>query len=636
MLSFRNVFLGLVGLSGVAVAHEGTPHGEHGTALRSIRVTVDEAGEVNPWNHLDFHNDPNAFQFAIVSDRTGSARPGVFADAVGKLNLLQPEFVMSVGDLIEGFTHDEQAINAEWDEFQGFIAELEMPFFYLAGNHDYSNPAMARIWKERFGRSYYSFVYRDVLFLCLNSEDTALHTISDTQAQWARETLAAHPEVRWTFVFLHTPMWNYGKEFGWHAVEDALQGRDYTVFAGHYHSYLRTERRDGQYYILASTGGISRLRGPAYGEFDHVAWVTMTSDGPVMAYLLLDGILRDDIRTPESKSLVDAISLSAFVPDIVWYGDDDATEHQVEVVSSNPADVPVEVTFALSSRSGLDAALAQGFETTADNRQTFTLQPKSSRAFDLRLTGELPLVGHQAQAAAQLSWEARLQPNNASPMHLQEAIIVPLLPTLALTELPDTPQIDGDSSDWPAGALHSVTDTPWIHPNSAGWTGPEDASFRLGWTHDDTHLLLVVEVHDDEVISDPNSPPWVQDGIELRLDFRTPEMHRAPRSGIGRGVFIASCPTPGDGRDLRYIWEPASLPAGAMVINRHTTEGYTLEVSIPLESLIETYGDQWQQDGLRYNVAVNDRDGSEQSQLWWQPDWRRADNIPGSGTLFWE
>jgi len=48
------------------------------------------------------------------------------------------------------------------------------------------------------------------------------------------------------------------------------------------------------------------------------------------------------------------------------------------------------------------------------------------------------------------------------------------------------------------------------------------------------------------------------------------------------------------------------------------------------------YGDQWKRDGLRINVAVNDRDGTGQSQLWWQPDWRSAENIPGSGTLFFE
>ncbi|MEO0639008.1 MAG: metallophosphoesterase, partial [Bacteroidota bacterium] len=128
------------------------------------QIIIESSTTVNPWNHLEVNNKPSTFQFAIVTDRTGSVRPGVFPDAVNKLNLLQPEFVMSVGDLISGYTEDEEKIDQEWDEFTGFISKLQMPFFYLPGNHDYINDIMARKWKERFGKDYYHFVYKDVLF----------------------------------------------------------------------------------------------------------------------------------------------------------------------------------------------------------------------------------------------------------------------------------------------------------------------------------------------------------------------------------------------------------------------------------------------------------------------------------------
>src|SRR3954452_19790607 len=70
----------------------------------------------HPWTNLNFNNDPDRFQFAIVGDRTGRHRPGVFEKGIEKLNLLQPEFVMSVGDLIEGYTKDQAEIDEEWDE----------------------------------------------------------------------------------------------------------------------------------------------------------------------------------------------------------------------------------------------------------------------------------------------------------------------------------------------------------------------------------------------------------------------------------------------------------------------------------------------------------------------------------------
>src|SRR5262245_56610627 len=56
----------------------------------------------NPWTGLTPNISPDQFQIAVVSDRTGGHRRGVFSRAVQQVNLLQPEFVMSVGDLIEG------------------------------------------------------------------------------------------------------------------------------------------------------------------------------------------------------------------------------------------------------------------------------------------------------------------------------------------------------------------------------------------------------------------------------------------------------------------------------------------------------------------------------------------------------
>jgi hypothetical protein len=39
---------------------------------------VDVPTDKKPWTHLSFHDDPDHFQFAIVGDRTGGLRPGVF------------------------------------------------------------------------------------------------------------------------------------------------------------------------------------------------------------------------------------------------------------------------------------------------------------------------------------------------------------------------------------------------------------------------------------------------------------------------------------------------------------------------------------------------------------------------------
>lgn len=57
-------------------------------------------------------------RFAIICDRTGGMRAGVFERAVEKINSLDPEFVMSVGDLIDGYTETPAVWTAQWDELE--------------------------------------------------------------------------------------------------------------------------------------------------------------------------------------------------------------------------------------------------------------------------------------------------------------------------------------------------------------------------------------------------------------------------------------------------------------------------------------------------------------------------------------
>jgi Calcineurin-like phosphoesterase len=291
------VIAGCVLVGAVALSQ---PAAKNGQSLADpLKVQTEER---NPWTHLRLNNNPEDFQFVIVSDRTGGHREKVFSRAVEQINLLQPEFVLSVGDLIEGYTTDREKVLQEWKEFQGFAARLQMPFFYVPGNHDVTNVAQEKIWEEKFGRRYYHFVYKDVLFLILNSDDPPGSSgLSEAQVKWAKQVLAEKADVRWTIVAMHKPIWTGNIEKNrWGEMEAALAGRNYTVFVGHVHRYVKFIRNGMNYYQLATTGGDSRLRGLRYGEFDHLAWVTMKKSGPVIANIMLDGILPENLSVPET------------------------------------------------------------------------------------------------------------------------------------------------------------------------------------------------------------------------------------------------------------------------------------------------------------------------------------------------
>lgn len=273
-------------------------------AAEKTTIVVDAAEGANPWTTLQVNNNPADFRFAVISDRTGGHREKVFSQAVDRINLLQPEFVMSVGDLIEGYTTKPEVIAQQWDEFVGYVKRLQMPFFYVPGNHDITNQEMLKAYKERFGRPYYHFVYRDTLFLSVNSEDTPGKgtNITPEQVAYFKKVAEANPSPRWTFIFLHKPMW-VGKEVdtnGWAELEKALGDRQFTVFCGHEHVYEKYVRNGRNFYQLATTGGASRLRGIQYGEFDQIAWVTMKGNRPIIGNIALDGVLPENLRHPES------------------------------------------------------------------------------------------------------------------------------------------------------------------------------------------------------------------------------------------------------------------------------------------------------------------------------------------------
>ena len=312
-------------------------------AKKAPAFSYDKAALPNakPWTAKKFNNKPRNFQFAIIGDRTGGANvEETFKIAMGQINLLQPEFVINVGDVIEGYSDDKKELHAEWDEFDEILNTLEMPFFRTPGNHDISNKTAQQVWRERHGATYYSFVYKDVLFMVLDSEDppreappgiqeslaeyNRLQTedpakarellagfmkdeavvaglskpvdFSEKQLAWIKKTLADHADVRWTFLFQHEPAWENPSE-SFKEIQQLLKARQHTYFAGHLH-YYDNDVIDGHEHITMGPAGASfHHEGP--GNVDHIMWVTMTDDGPQIGNIALKGLFNRKGLDPE-------------------------------------------------------------------------------------------------------------------------------------------------------------------------------------------------------------------------------------------------------------------------------------------------------------------------------------------------
>lgn len=570
-----------------------------------------------PWSSLDINRSEDQFQFAIVTDRTGGRRPGVFFKGVKKINLLQPEFVMTVGDLIDGYTEDVPELDRQWDEFEGFIDSLEMPFFYAPGNHDITNAVMDSVYRARFGPTFYHFVYKDVLFLCLNSEDqfrgAGRGTISDKQYEYIKKTLAENEDVRWTMLFMHQPLWLQDDPKRWPDVEKLLAEREHTVFVGHVHHYVKYMRNNGRYYTLATTGGGSRLRGPALGEFDHITWVTMTEEGPIMANLALDGIYSDDLVTEAGYDFIRRLSGSYPLRISPLLVDGDTFEKgSVRVEVRNPEDQPVFVQLKPSFN------FDYGFYLPSD---TVTVPPNSVKVMDLELEsrrGARPLDELPAQAlSADLTYM-----QDGSTMTLPFAYHIAPEQRRAIPKAAKAPKIDGDLTEWSA------------LPFQFGAETAEDLQVEWGLQQDDKNLYIAAKVTDNSIRVREDLQAYQQDYIAVVVNAE-PMSTGAMRKGEGwyqNSYILAVSPETQDVKTATYYQDRYDFKAPFQC--RNTDDGYVLEMALPLSYVQEIQGDNWRH--LRINLAVLDwdEDSDEKPIYYWRPNWRGSENEVGSGLFF--
>ncbi|MBN2435134.1 MAG: metallophosphoesterase [Spirochaetes bacterium] len=115
--------------------------------------------------------------FAVFSDvqRAVSEVSDIF-EAINSDDDLQ--FVLSTGDLTS---------NGTKSEIKRFIKELEnlaVPFYTTMGNHD-SFDSQYKYWHKVFGRTSFRFIYRDTLFVFLDSSSGVLyHELYDDLEGW--------------------------------------------------------------------------------------------------------------------------------------------------------------------------------------------------------------------------------------------------------------------------------------------------------------------------------------------------------------------------------------------------------------------------------------------------------------------
>lgn len=325
---------------------------------------------------LSLPREDGVWHFVIFGDRTGGPPEGVevLRQAVHDANLLDPDLVMTVGDLVQGYNTTDEWL-PQMREYRDIMNGLNRPWYPVAGNHDVYWRGGGRPrhgheenYESHFGPLWYWFAHKDAAFVVLYSDEgdpldgskgfgQPRHIqFSPTQLAWLQEALDANRERRHIFVFLHHPRWmaRYS-ENNWPDVHRMLvaHGNVRAVFAGHIHRQVYGGRRDGiEYLALATTGGSKPATDIPYGGWMHHFNVVTVRDGGIAMASVPVGELVDPRALTESHiGQIDRLRRWAMVSrqDPLRIRADGSVSGPVQVVLENPTEMPIEVNLRLES-----------------------------------------------------------------------------------------------------------------------------------------------------------------------------------------------------------------------------------------------------------------------------------------------
>ncbi|KPK63149.1 hypothetical protein AMJ83_08280 [candidate division WOR_3 bacterium SM23_42] len=270
----------------------------------------------------------DGFRFVVVGDRTGSAQDLVFEEIIDEIKLLDPDFVMCVGDLIEGYQTDTTIMYAQWDSIIATIETLPCKFYYVAGNHEIQNEIDRAIYEEKTGvKRYYSFDYANSHFIILDNTMTYWaqpQEMDHEQLEWLENDLEKNKQADNIFVFYHIPTYIYAlRENTTDTLVQVFEkyGVD-VVFTGHHHEYSYLNRNNIEYVNVGSSGGGMSTNDPARGHFYHYLKVSVRGQERNIAVLKKESALVRNVVTLEDIRIIRQLDEEAITIDDCVVDDD--------------------------------------------------------------------------------------------------------------------------------------------------------------------------------------------------------------------------------------------------------------------------------------------------------------------------
>lgn len=243
---------------------------------------------------LEKHHGGDLSQIKNYSRITAELTPRLFESVKRTIADSRSDFVLQVGDLVEGLCGSDERSAIQNREALAFVAsaKLGVPFLFTKGNHDVTGDGAPEAFREVFHpfietqtrsfknsrkieRACYTIEHRDTLFVFFDAYDSS-------SLDWLEATLSKRT-ARHCFVVIHPPVVPYGARATWHlfsadkdkAKRDKLLTllgtQNAFVLGGHIHRFntlTRETPKGGRFVQFAISSVVNAANPKATTELD--------------------------------------------------------------------------------------------------------------------------------------------------------------------------------------------------------------------------------------------------------------------------------------------------------------------------------------------------------------------------------
>jgi len=246
-------------------------------------------------------DNPAAFRFVLLGDRTGDVQPGVWERVWQEAAAENPAFILGVGDTIEGGA--DATAESEWRQVERLLAPYaRFPLYLAPGNHDVWSPASEKLFRKYTRHPlHYGFDHGQAHFTVLDNSRT--DQFSPEESAFLEADLERHQSQSVKFIVSHRPSWIIDaaiRNTGFALHQAARKYGVKYVIAGHVHQMLQVDLEGVSYVSVPSSGG-------------HLRMSAQYQDGWFFAYTLVTvrgadvGIRIKELHAPFGKGRVTSL-----------------------------------------------------------------------------------------------------------------------------------------------------------------------------------------------------------------------------------------------------------------------------------------------------------------------------------------